>query len=175
MAFQLYVAFVAVDVFGDERAARGPRGQDAEVAAESAPFGEVVCNVEGWGRGGSVFVVNERDSFDGVVRGCGGVIRGVRVDDYVAGEEVAMTEDELVGALAKRRLMWRVGEEKAYAVFTQTRGIAEFGDCAFELFLEYGLSFVFGVVGGWEGENPFLHYRPEIWRGLPGVDCVDRC
>ncbi len=49
MAFQVYVAFVDIDVLGDECAACGPRGQDAEVAAESAPFGEVVCDVEGWG------------------------------------------------------------------------------------------------------------------------------
>ncbi len=91
MVFQIYVTFVTVDVFGDENAAGGARRQDAEVAAESAPFGEVVGDVEGWGSGSGIFVVDERDSFGGVV-GCGG-FGGVRVDDYVAGEKVAVAED----------------------------------------------------------------------------------
>ena len=50
--------------------------------------------------------------------------------------------------------------EEAYAIFTQAGGIAEFGDGAFELFLKDVFSLFFGVVGGREGEDPFLHYGP---------------
>ena len=89
---QISKAFVTIDVFGDEGAAGRPRRQDTEVAAESAPFGEVVGDVEGARGGSGVFVVDEGDSFGGV-RGCEGLREGVRVNDYVAGEEVAVAED----------------------------------------------------------------------------------
>ena len=51
---------------GVEGAAHGARGQDAEITVEAAPFGEVVCDVEGSGRGGRVFVVDKGDGGYGV-------------------------------------------------------------------------------------------------------------
>ena len=66
LGFQIYETSITVDVFSDECAAGGPRGQDAEVAAKPAPFGEVVGDVEcAWG-GGGVFIVDEGDGFGGM-------------------------------------------------------------------------------------------------------------
>lgn len=51
----------------------------------------MVGDVEGWGRGSCVFIVDERDGFSGVI-GCGG-FGGVVVDYYIAGEEIAVAEN----------------------------------------------------------------------------------
>ena len=89
---------VGGDVFVEEGAADGASGEDAEVAAETTPFGEVVGYVESGGGGDGVFVVYEGDGFDGGVLGLGGV-GGVGEEDYVAAEEVGVAEDELCGDL----------------------------------------------------------------------------
>ena len=85
---------VGGDVFGEEGAADGAGGEDAEVAAETTPFGEVVGYVEGGGGRDGVFVVYEGDRFD-----CGGLRFGgggaVGEEDNVAAEEVRVAEDEL--------------------------------------------------------------------------------
>ncbi len=89
---------VGGDVFGEEGAANGAGGEDAEVAAETAPFGEVVGYVKGGGGGDGVFVVYEGDGFDGggLALGCVGE---VGEEDYVTAEEVGVAEDELCGDL----------------------------------------------------------------------------
>ena len=89
---------VGGDVFGEEGAADGAGREDAEVAAETAPFGEVVRYVEGSGGRDGVFVVYEGDRFDGggSELGCVGV---VGEEDYVTAEEVSVAEDELCGDL----------------------------------------------------------------------------
>ena len=89
---------VGGDVFGEEGAADGAGGEDAEVAAEPTPFGEVVGYVEGGGGRDGVFVVYEGDGFDGggLELDCVGV---VGEEDYVAAEEVSVAEDELCGDL----------------------------------------------------------------------------
>lgn len=66
---------MVADVFVDEGSARGAGGEDAVVAVEAAPFGEVVGDVEGGGGGDGVFVVDEGYGFDG---------GGAGLDDYVA-------------------------------------------------------------------------------------------
>lgn len=91
MALQIYIAPIAVDVLCDECAAGRTCRQDAKIAAETAPFGEVVGDIEGWRRGSCVFVVDEGDGFSGV--GGSGGFNGVGMDDDVTGEEVAMAED----------------------------------------------------------------------------------
>lgn len=55
------VGLVAGEVFAEEAAALGARGEGVVGAFETAPFGEVVGDVEGGGRGGGVFVVDEAD------------------------------------------------------------------------------------------------------------------
>ena len=88
---------VGGDVFGEESAADRAGGEDAEVAGEAAPFGEVVGYVKGSGGGDGIFVVYEGDRFDG--RGLGlGRVGELGKEDYVAAEEVGMAEDELCGA-----------------------------------------------------------------------------
>ena len=87
---------VAGEVFAEETAALGSGGQDVVVAVETAPFGEVVGDVEGGGGGGGVFVVDEGDGFDDGGWGCfAGFAVFVGVDDDVAAEEVAVAEYEL--------------------------------------------------------------------------------
>lgn len=54
-------AKVGLDVLGYELAALGAGRQDAEVAVETAPLGEVVREVEGGGRGRRVLVVDKGD------------------------------------------------------------------------------------------------------------------
>ena len=89
---------VGGDIFGEEGAADGASGKDAEVAAETTPFGEVVGYVEGGGGRDGVFVVYEGDRFDGggLGMGCVGI---VWEKDYVTAEEVSVAEDELCGDL----------------------------------------------------------------------------
>lgn len=79
------------DVFVEEGSARGAGGQDAVVAVEASPFGEVVGDVEGGGGGNGVFVVDEGYIFDGRVAGGG----GAGLDDYVAAQEVGVGEYKL--------------------------------------------------------------------------------
>lgn len=55
------VGLVAGEVVAEEAAALGARGEGGVGAFETAPFGEVVGDVEGGGRGGCVFVVDEGD------------------------------------------------------------------------------------------------------------------
>lgn len=59
LAFGGEVRVVAEEVFAQERAPLGAGGEDGVVAVETAPFGEVVGDVEGGGGGGGVFVVDE--------------------------------------------------------------------------------------------------------------------
>lgn len=106
-------AEVASHVLGDELAALGARGQHAEVAVEPAPLGKVVGEVEGGGRGHGVLVVDEGDGGVGVGGAVGGGDAGVsglalRQDDYVAGEEVAVGENELAEdvSLVVRTDLW---------------------------------------------------------------------
>ena len=65
------------------------------VAGEPTPFSKMVGYVEGWGRGGGVFIVDKSNVLD---RGFGGldvcVLLGLK--DHIAAEEVAMAENELV-------------------------------------------------------------------------------
>lgn len=83
---------VRLDVFRNKLAALRAGREHAEVAVETAPFGEVVGEVEGgWGRG-RVFVVDEGD---GWVGGFVGGELGLGEDDDVPAEEVAVGEDEL--------------------------------------------------------------------------------
>lgn len=88
---------VGGDVFGDESAADGAGGKDAEVAGETAPFSEVIGYVKGGGGGDSIFVVYKGDRFDGRVLRLGRV-GGLRKENHVAAEEVGVAEDELCGA-----------------------------------------------------------------------------
>lgn len=91
VAFQIYIALVAVDILCDECAPGRTCRQDAEIATETAPFSEVIGNVKGCRRGSCVFVVDEGDGFDGV--GGSGGFGGVGMHDDVAGEEVAMAKN----------------------------------------------------------------------------------
>lgn len=88
------VRMVAGEVFAQEAPPLGARGEHVVGALETAPLGEVVGEVEGGGRRGGVFVVDEVDGFGGGGDGVAGV---VGVDDHVAAEEVAVAEDELGG------------------------------------------------------------------------------
>lgn len=60
-------------------------------AVETAPFGEVVCDVECCGRGDSVLVVDEADC----LRWTGGSSGRVWLDDDISTEEVAVGKDKL--------------------------------------------------------------------------------
>ena len=81
---------IAREILVEERAALRASWKDGVVAFETAPFGEVVGDVEGGGGRGRVFVVDEGDGVGLVGIGeCG----RRRLDDYVGGEEVAVAED----------------------------------------------------------------------------------
>lgn len=87
---------IALEVFVKEGTALGAGGEDGIVAFETAPFGEVVCYVEGCRGRGCVFIIYERDNFDFGRRGVG---CGRGLNNYIAGEEVAVAEDKLDGWL----------------------------------------------------------------------------
>ena len=55
---------VALEVITQERATLRAGGQDGVVAFKAAPFGEMVCYVEGRGGRGCIFVVDEGNNFD---------------------------------------------------------------------------------------------------------------
>ena len=87
---------VGGDVFGEESTADRAGREDAKVAGKTTPFGEVVGYIKG-GRGGDgIFVIYEGNRLDR--RGMGlGRVGGLGKEDYVAAEEVGVTEDELCG------------------------------------------------------------------------------
>ena len=148
----------AVQVLAEEGAAHVARGQDAVVAVEAAPLGEVVCDVKGGGGGGRVFVVYEGDGGRGFVflgaAGCAGAAgggggRGRGLNDYVTAEEVAMGEDEGVCA-------------------ADAGGAAQLGDEPVELSLE-GVAAVELLVGACgQLADPALHRGPDIGDGFSG-------
>lgn len=81
---------VAGEVFADEASALGAGREDVVVAVETAPFGEVVGDVEGGRGGGGVLVVDEFDGFHVV---CGWFAAFFGRDYEVAAEQIAVTED----------------------------------------------------------------------------------
>ena len=87
---------VGGDVFGEESAADRASGEDAKVASETAPFGEMVGYVKGGGGGDGIFVVYKGDRFDGWGLGLGRV-GGLGKENNVAAEEVGVAKDELCG------------------------------------------------------------------------------
>ena len=87
---------VALEVFVQEGATLKAGGEDGVITFETAPFGEMVCYVKGSRGRRRVFVIDKGDGFN--VWG-GGVRCRVGLDNYIAGEEVAVTENELEGSL----------------------------------------------------------------------------
>ena len=76
-------------------------GEDRIVAFETTPFREMVCYVKGCRGGCRVFVVDKGNGFD---FGKSGVGCSMRLDDYVAGQEVTVAKDELGDCLKKETL-----------------------------------------------------------------------